>query len=131
MRTGFNRRRLLYTLCGVILAPRLAGATARKLGADAATLEDALRSLGAASRLPREIRRLGERFGVNRARAGEPNHLLEELRASPRTLTAAEVARCFVRRRADDFAHDHLVVANGWVLARAEAELCELLAQAG
>jgi hypothetical protein len=110
------------------LAPHLACSQAVDQPVVAHSLEAALRSLGAASCLPRELRKFAQCFRARRTRAGEPNHLLVELRKSPQALTEQQVAECFAQRRTSDFSLNHIVIADGWVLSRAEAELCELLA---
>lgn len=73
---------------------------------------------------PEKTQRLAGRY---RANATEPNHLLHQLRASHGALTIAAVAERFSRIRTADFKHGRVVILDGWVLARAEAELCELL----
>ena len=114
-----------------MLAPALAAARAMDAPAAAPALDEALRSLGAAARLPRQIQRLGQRCRELRAASGEPNHLLAQLNGMPRDLTAQQIAESLLRQRASDFRANHIVIVDGWVFARAEAELCELLATTG
>jgi hypothetical protein len=91
------------------------------------SLETAIRSLGELSRLPRGARQLARRFRSMRAHASEPNYLLVELRRSPNAPTSKHVAEVFAQLRSRDFRLNRVVIIDGWVLARAEAELCELL----
>jgi len=126
VRTDFKRRFLLQGLGGALMAPLLAGARqARAESPDA--LPDALRLLGDCGPLPRGARRLAHRFRALPAHAGQPNHLLARLRASPRPDSSRAVAEIFARQRREDFRAHRVLIIDGWVLSRAEAELCELL----
>ena len=119
-----RRRTLLQAASAVVLSSCIAGSgSARESGREQSLLI-ALRDLERLLRWPRKTKSLAARY---RANAAEPNHLLSQLRASERSLTATSVAQHFSRIRAADFKHGRIVILDGWVLARAEAELCELL----
>jgi hypothetical protein len=55
---------------------------------------------------------------------------LVKLRKLPRAATPRHVAESFAQLRDGDFRMNRIVIIDGWVLARSEAELCELLAAA-
>lgn len=127
VRSGFNRRSLVNALCGIVLTPHLVCAQARA-DAGASSLSAALRTLGESLRLPHSTKLLGQRFRTLRAHRHEANLLLAELERTPHASTAQSVAQRYAELRSNDFRANRIVIIDGWVLARAEAELCELLA---
>jgi hypothetical protein len=130
LRSAFNRRIFLNTVCGAVLAPQLGSTHASEQPIGAHSLESSLRSLGESLRLPRRATQLAGRFRAMQAHARQPNHLLAQLRKSPQAPSPRQVAESFAQLRAQDFRMNHIVIIDGWVLARTEVELCELLVAA-
>jgi hypothetical protein len=126
MRTDFNRRSLLLTLGGALMMPPLVVAHAGSTTTPA--LADTLRRLRGSSRLPRGARLVARKYRALPGHAHQPNQLLASLRASASANTPQGIAELFARQRADDFANHQVVLIDGWMFARAEAELCELIA---
>jgi hypothetical protein len=121
---NIRRRTLLHAACAAVVSSCIADSGSASASSREQSLLIALRDLETLLRWPEKTKTLAARYRANTA---EPNHLLSQLRASGSAFTSSVVAEQFSRIRAGDFKHGRIVILDGWVLARAEAELCELL----
>lgn len=122
-RTGVKRRAFLAGLCGAattLLAPR--AATSRR--EDTTVLKRDLSLFLADVFDPRDI---GEEFLAAHPGRIDATHLLAALDETPAPARAGGRVSRWRRRRRREFEREDVVVVNGWVMARAEAEACALL----
>lgn len=74
-------------------------------------------------------RAVGERYLANYPEERDWRRLADDLFGhGPLRLSAQSARGVLARRKYDDFANDRCVLVDNWILARAEAQACALVA---
>jgi hypothetical protein len=118
---------VLGALCGVALAPQLIPLQTQAARTSTESWETIVRSIREQLRVPQQTQELAQRFRATSVHRAGPNTLLAALRTAPAPLTTQSVVELIRERRAKDFRANQVVVLDGWLFSRTEAELCELL----
>jgi hypothetical protein len=119
-------RRWFLTACGALAVLSYEGLAHFLVGAPAA--EQAVeRVLADMFRSPQKARALGKTYLASSPEGADPDTLRARFAAAGSPVTPASFRLYFSNLRRQDFASNRIVVIDGWVLARSEAELCALL----
>jgi hypothetical protein len=115
-----DRRRFCRTALGIVALGAVASTPALLRG------RDSLHDLATLFRHPESARRIGEHL---LARGAAPLDMAAPLRFDSTAGGDREARRSALRQQAmQDYAAGNVVLVDGWVLSRTEAQLCALVA---